>query len=68
MNSVPQLYSIDLGTFQAALLIRYPQRCWNWVMGVGWRCGTLSPRRAPPTPHGNPGCLALQGPVQPYEM
>jgi hypothetical protein len=27
MNSVPQLYSIDLGTFRVALLFRYPQRC-----------------------------------------
>jgi hypothetical protein len=29
MNSVSQLYSIDLGTFRVALLICYPQRCWD---------------------------------------
>jgi hypothetical protein len=27
MNTVPQLYSIDLGTFRVALLVCYPQRC-----------------------------------------
>jgi hypothetical protein len=33
-NSVPQLYSIDLGTFRVALLIYYPQRCWNFVIVI----------------------------------
>jgi hypothetical protein len=34
INSVPQLYSIDLGTFRVALLICYPQRCWNFVIVI----------------------------------
>jgi hypothetical protein len=34
MNSVPQLYSIDLGTLWVALLICYPQRCWTFVIVI----------------------------------
>jgi hypothetical protein len=68
MNSVPQLYSIDLGTFRVALLIRYPQRCWNFVLVILSKCCDASPRPRPMGPHGNPGCLPLQGLVQPYEM
>jgi hypothetical protein len=38
VNSVPKLYSIYLGTFQLALLICYPQRCWNLVIVILFKC------------------------------
>jgi hypothetical protein len=43
MNSVTQLYSIDLGTFRVALLICYPQRCWNLVIVILSECCEASP-------------------------
>jgi hypothetical protein len=64
MNSVRQLYSIDLGTFRVALLIRYPQRYWNFVMVILLKCYDASPRPRPMGPHGNPGCLPLSNPTK----
>jgi hypothetical protein len=43
VNSVPRLYSIDLGTFRFALLICYPQRCWNFVIAILSQCCDASP-------------------------
>jgi hypothetical protein len=43
INSVPQLYLIDPGTFRVALLICYPQRCWNFVIVILSKCCGVSP-------------------------
>jgi hypothetical protein len=43
INSIPQLYSIDLGTFRIALLICYPKRCWNFVIMILSECCDASP-------------------------
>jgi hypothetical protein len=47
MNSVHQLYSIDLSTFRVALLICYPQRGWNFVIVILFECCDASPRPRP---------------------
>jgi hypothetical protein len=46
INSVPRLYSIDLGTFWVALLICYPQRCWNFVLVILSSAATRHPSHA----------------------
>jgi hypothetical protein len=59
MNSVIQLYSVDLGTFRVALLICYPQRCWNFVIVI-----QVLRRVNPATPYGNPGCQPPSNPTK----
>jgi hypothetical protein len=60
MNTVPQLYSIDLGTFRVALLICYPQRCWNFVIVIlSKRCDASPWPRPTATPNVYP-CPTLR--------
>jgi hypothetical protein len=60
INSVPKLYSLDLGTFRVALLFCSSPK----VLAT---CDSDS-RVTLATPYGNPECLPLQGPVQLNEL
>jgi hypothetical protein len=54
INSVPKLYSLELGTFRVGLLFCYLQKCWNHVIMILSSCWDASPW---PRPKGRPRAL-----------